>query len=272
MNPSPLTHNRLPPNNIFTGFRYLTLGLGLLIQPGMKRFVLIPIAANCIVFVILTFFLIQNFSDLQQGFAGFFPDWSWLSYLVAFLTGLFIFLILLIYGYSFTILTNLIAAPFYGMLAEKIEERVTGHNIPDEAISQMVLRTLRREMVKLFYFLTRGFLVFIGLFFLSFIPILNLLTPIIALLWGTWVMTLQYIDYPADNHQLPFTTLRTRLKSQRLSTISFGGIIMLGSMIPVINIIIMPLAVAGGTLFWINELRQELIESQLIEAKPYSES
>lgn len=272
MNQPAHTPQSLPTNNLVTGFRYLTQGLGMLLQPGMKRFVLVPILANCIVFIILTLYLIQNFGELQGWFAGLFPDWAWLTYIVAFLTGLFIFLLLLIYGYSFTILTNLIAAPFYGMLAEKIEERVTGKKVDSEPIVNMVLRTLNRELVKLFYFLTRGFLVLVGLFFLSFIPLLNLLTPIIALLWGTWVMTLQYVDYPADNNQVPFTLLRTRLKTQRFSTTSFGGVIMLGSMIPVINIVIMPLAVAGGTLFWINELRQDLIENHLIEASDYSES
>ena len=78
-------------------------------------------------------------------------------------------------------------------------------------------------------------------------------------------MALQYIDYPADNHQMPFSTLRERLKQQRMSSIGFGGVIMVASMIPVINIFIMPIAVAGGTLFWINELRQDAITSRVID-------
>ena len=255
----------LPKNQLFTGFRYLTLGLGMLLKPGMKRFVFIPIIANCIVFIFLTLSLLNHFSEIQLWFASLFPDWWILSYIVAFLSGLFIFFILLIYGYSFTVLTNIIAAPFYGRLAEKIEEHVTGTAIPNESIISMVLRTLRRELVKLWYFISRGFLLMIGMLFLSVVPLLNLLVPIIVLLWGAWVMTLQYIDYPADNHQLPFSSLRNRLKQQRFSCISFGGTIMMGSMIPVINIVMMPLAVAGGTLFWINELRQDFIENHIIE-------
>jgi CysZ protein len=252
-------------NSIFSGLSYLGQGSSMLLKPGMKRFVLIPFAANCIVFIILTLSLISHFSSLQDWFTGLFPSWSWISYLVAFLTGLFIFFVLLIYGYSFTVLTNIIAAPFYGRLAEKLEESICGKSVPEESITSMILRTLRREMVKLFYFISRGLLVLIGLFMLSFIPLLNLFVPLIALLWGTWVMTLQYIDYPADNHQMPFSTLRERLKQQRMSSVGFGGVIMIASMIPVVNIFIMPIAVAGGTLFWINELRQQLIETRVIE-------
>jgi CysZ protein len=253
-------------NSIFSGLSYLGQGASMLLKPGMKRFVLIPFAANCIVFIILTLSLISHFSNLQDQFSGLFSSWPWwASYLVTFLTGLFIFFVLLIYGYSFTVLTNIIAAPFYGRLAEKLEENICGKSVPEESIASMILRTLRREMVKLFYFITRGLLVLIGLFMLSFVPLLNLFVPLIALLWGTWVMALQYIDYPADNHQMPFNTLRERLKQQRMSSIGFGGIIMMASMIPVVNIFIMPIAVAGGTLFWINELRQQVIETRVIE-------
>lgn len=256
----------LEKNNFVSGFRYLTKGAGYLLQPGMKRFVLIPFLANCVVFILLTLSLINNFSSIQEGFTDLFPSWGWISYIVAFLSGLFIFIILLIYGYSFTVLTNIIAAPFYGRLAEKLEERLTGVSVPEESIASMIGRTILREMVKLLYFISRGFLVLIGLFFLSFIPLFNLLVPVIAVLWGAWVMTLQYVDYPADNHQLSFTALRNRLKTQKFSTTSFGGTIMLGSMIPVINIVIMPIAVAGGTVFWVNELRQGALESGLIES------
>jgi CysZ protein len=110
-------------------------------------------------------------------------------------------------------------------------------------------------MVKLWYFLSRSLLVGLGLFFLAWIPLVNLLVPLLALLWGAWVMTLQYVDYPADNHQLPFTHLRRQLKQQRFSTTGLGSTIMLGSMIPVINIFVMPIAVAAGTLLWVNELQ-----------------
>lgn len=256
----------LPKNQFLSGFRYLTKGAGYLLQPGMKRFVLIPFLANCVVFILLTLSLINNFSSIQENFIDLFPSWGLISYLVAFVSGLFIFIILLIYGYSFTVLTNIIAAPFYGRLAEKLEERMTGVSMPEESIASMIGRTILREMVKLLYFISRGFLVLVGLFFLSFIPLFNLLVPIIAILWGAWVMTLQYVDYPADNHQLSFTALRSRLKTKKLSTTAFGGTIILGSMMPIINIVIMPIAVAGGTIFWVNELRQNAIESGIIDA------
>ena len=242
-------------NTLATGFSYMARGSKLLTQKGIRPYVLVPLFANLVVFVLLTLYLLNNFGIFQAAFTSWLPDWKWIAYIVSFISGLVIFLILLIYGYSFSILTNIIAAPFYGVLAEKIEHKITGISPPQESINTMIKRTLQRELIKLWYFMSRGLMILIGLFFLSFIPLLNLLVPIIGILWGAWVMALQYADYPADNHQVSFIALRKILKKQRYSSLGLGGTIMLASMVPVINIFIMPIAVAGGTLLWVEELK-----------------
>ena len=139
-------------NTVGNGFRYLLEGAKILTQPGMKRFVLVPLVANIIVFIFLTTLLIQYFSDVTQYFSDFLSGWAWLAYFAAIiatiLSGLAAFIILLVYGYSFNLITNIIAAPFYGMLAEKIENRLTGNVLPSESIASITVRTLQREMVK----------------------------------------------------------------------------------------------------------------------------
>jgi CysZ protein len=235
-------------------------GAKILASSGMKRFVLIPLIANVIVFIFLTSLLIQYFSAMSNYFTDALSGWAWLAYFAAIiatiLSGLAAFIILLIYGYSFNLITNIIAAPFYGMLAEKIEHNLTGSITPEESIFSLTLRTLQREIVKLWYFISRGFLVFFGLFILAFIPIVNFMVPVLAVFWAAWVLTLQYVDYPADNNHMSFKELRQQIKNKRYSTLGFGGVILIGSMIPIINIFVMPIAVAGGTLFWINELNR----------------
>jgi CysZ protein len=246
-------------NSIATGVHYFFAGAKLLTRPGLRRFVAIPLLANVVVFIILTSILFKYFSSVTNWFESLLSFWSWLAYIATIiatiLSGLAIFLILLIYGFSFNIITNIIAAPFYGLLAERIEYQLTNQKNLGESFGKMATRTLKREMVKLWYFTTRGILISVGLLLLGVIPLINLSVPVIGLIWGAWVMTLQYTDYPADNHKLPFTDLRKRVKKPIFSTIGHGGSIMLGSMIPVINIFVMPIAVAAGTLFWVNELQ-----------------
>ena len=247
-------------NTIPAGLSYIIQGAGWLTHPGMKRFVLIPILANVVVFLILTATLIAYFSSFTEWINNGLSFVSWLTFLAEFLAAVIsaiaIFTLLLVYGYSFTLITNIIAAPFYGMLAEKIEQTLDPEVVlPEESIGSMVKRTLQREMTKLWYFISRGLLIAIGLFMLSWIPPFNLLVPVIGLIWGAWVMTLQYVDYPADNHKLSFKELRNCVKTQKYSTLGLGGTIMLGSMIPIVNIFIMPIAVAAGTLYWHHELQ-----------------
>lgn len=68
-------------------------------------------------------------------------------------------------------------------------------------------------------------------------------------------MAAQYMDYPADNHKLSFREMRRRLNKQPLTSYSFGGIILLGSMVPFLNIFVTPVAVAGATAYWTREVK-----------------
>lgn len=69
------------------------------------------------------------------------------------------------------------------------------------------------------------------------------------------MMSLQFIDYPMDNHHLPFREVPEACAARRLSTIGFGGTVALLSGIPFLNLIVIPAAVIGATLLWCEELR-----------------
>lgn len=225
----------------------------MLLSPGLKRFTIVPLLANLVVFIVTTIALFQLFGDALNTLMAWLP--GWLSFLAWVLWILFAIVILVVYGYSFNVITNIIAAPFYGFLAEKIEYRLTGTAPPSESWAALIPRTLGREMVKLWYFFTRGILVFLLVFVSWFIPGINLLVLAITTLWAAWCMAVQYADYPADNHQTPFPSLRQKLGREKLTSYSFGGLIMLGSMVPILNIFVMPIAVAGSTVYWVESLR-----------------
>ena len=208
-----------------------------------------PLLINFALFIVATTVLVQQFSAAMDWTSGFLPDW--LGFLAWIIWVLLAFVVLLVYGYSFSMITNLIAAPFNGILAERIELHLTGKAPPSEPLGEMIVRTLGRELLKLWYFVSRGLMVTLGLFILSFMPGLNLLISVLGLAWGAWSMAIQYVDYPADNHQTPFPRLRQHLGNHGFNSLSFGGIVMLGNMVPLLNIFVMPVAVSGATVFWI---------------------
>ena len=247
-----------PRNSVAAGVNYLIAGIRLLGNRKLRPYILIPIFVNCVLFIVLTSVLLSYFWSVVENSNSLIPEWlqPWVApfaWFVWFLVGV---LFLILYAYSFNFITNFIAAPFYGKLSEVTQKLLTGDDIPDEPLGKMLVRVLSRELSKLFYFLGRGFLVILIMILIMFIPIVQSLSPLIGIAWGVWSMAIQYTDYPADNHQVPFPDMRNQLWKRSRSCLGFGSAIMACSVIPFINIFIMPAAVIGGTIYWLNELKE----------------
>lgn len=239
------------PAPALSGPQYLGEGLKLILSPGLRLFVLLPLTLNLVLFIALISFAMQQFSGWVDAFMPSLPSWaSFLEYLI---WPLFVVLVLLMVFFSFTMIANIIAAPFNGFLAEKVEVVVRGQDdfpaFSWAELTAMVPRTVGRELRKLGYFLPRA----IGLLILSFIPGVNLVATPLWFLFGVWMMAVQYIDYPADNHKLGWNEMLAWLREKRWQSLGFGGSVYLALLIPFVNIVMMPAAVAGATLFWVRE-------------------
>ena len=239
----------MPP--VLSGPQYLRQGLSLVLSPGLRLFVLLPLLVNLIVFAVLIVLAVQQFGQWVDYFMPSLPDW--LAFLEYLLWPLFVALVLLIVFFTFTLLANLIAAPFNGFLAEKVEVVVRGEDpFPTfrwGELAAMVPRTLGRELRKLAYFLPRA----LALLILSLIPGVNVLAAPLWLLFGIWMMAVQYIDYPADNNKLGWNEMLGWLRARRWQSLGFGGITYAALLVPGLNILMMPAAVAGATVFWVRE-------------------
>jgi CysZ protein len=239
-----------------TGPGYLFQGLRLLNHPKIRWFVIAPLLINLFLFIGLTWVAIEQFGTLLNWMIDKIPDWlSFLAWIFWILFGGFL---LLVYGYSFSIIGNILASPFYGPLSERVEEVLTGNNLSSTKTGKKLLalagRSVKREFIKLGYFLPRIIGVLLLTLALSFIPVLNLLGPAIAFFWGAWSLALQYLDYPADNNQVGFIKLREELRNRRLISLSFGGSVLIATTIPILNLFAMPASVIGATSFWLERL------------------
>ncbi len=234
----------------FKGVTYALEGFKLIRQPELRVFVIAPIIVSLLIYCIVGYFSISYFGPVTNYLMGFLPDWEWLIWLIQ--SVLFISL-LLIAALTFTLITNLLAAPFLSLLAEKTECFVTGQPISTEdgwiAILKSIHTSLGREIRKLLYYLPRLLLVFI----LTFIPAVNAFSPLLWFLFGAWMMSVQYLDYPIDANQLKFTALKQHLDNHRAPTLAFGAVITIMLTIPLFSIIVIPAAVAGATAFWVKE-------------------
>ncbi|MDX1504205.1 MAG: sulfate transporter CysZ [Spongiibacter sp.] len=236
-----------------SGPQYLARGFQLLRLPGIRLFVALPLAINTLIFGLLSYFAVGRFSRWINQLIDWLPDW--LGFLEWLLWPLAVILLLAIVMYLFSTIANIVAAPFNGLLAEKLEEILSGEEVSGRETFASALasfpRSMGRECQKLLYYALFAILTLIASFIIS--P----LAPILWFCMNAWMMAIEYADYPMDNHKLSFKEARRRLEKQRFTSFGFGAVVMVGTMIPIVNLIIMPAAVCGGTVMWLERLKQQ---------------
>ncbi len=238
---------------IFTGAGYLFDGFELIFKPGLKRFVIIPLLLNTLLFIGLFLLSRHFFGEFNQWIENHLPWWlKWIGNLLWLIFFIGFFLIML---YTFVTIANFVCAPFNSLLSEKVEVYLTGKAPPKQSWAQIIKdlpRMLGRQIAILVYYLPRAVLLLI----LFFIPIVQIIAAPLWFLFNAWMMSIQHIDYPMDNNRIAFATLRQHLRQKRMLTLSFGSGILIMSMIPILNFIVIPAAVAGATKFWVEEYRK----------------
>lgn len=248
-------------SQITRAFEYLGQGVSLAKSPGLRSYVIVPMIFNVLVFGGLYYLSGQWIAGwIAAATAG----WQ-LTGTFAFLNGALHFLIdaavvliwillLGLFASVFTVGVQLIAAPFMGFLAEKVDVQTTGRKPPEESIPAMIRRTFGRELRKIWYWLWRALLILLVVLVLYFIPVINVFASAVWFLWTGWLIAMQYLDYAADSRQIPFPVMLERMKRKRWLVLTFGAVVLGLTMLPLVNLFIMPVAVIAGTLIWVKEL------------------
>ncbi len=236
------------------GLQYFFEGFRLMMRPGMKRFVFMPILVNIIIFGIAFSWLYLQVDSWLEYLLTHLPSWlHWLKYLM---WPMVLASILLIFGYFFSAIANIIASPFNSFLAEKIEADLRGietASMPWSEVIKDIPRMLKREWTRIKYYLPRALLILI----ISFIPMVNIAAPFLWFIFGSWMLTLQYCDYPFDNHKISFSKMKECLAQDRFTNMPFGALVYIATMIPILNLFIMPAAVCAGTALWVDRYQQK---------------
>ncbi|MCH1921012.1 sulfate transporter CysZ [Shewanella sp. A3A] len=237
-----------------SGIQYFMDGFSLIKQPGLRRFVVVPLLCNLVLFAGALMLAINYLAQLMQWVDASVPSWlDWISFL---LWPLLIIAVLIVFSFIFSAIMNWIAAPFNGLLAEKAEQLLTGKPLYTGGAMDAVKdlpRVFGREWQKLKYYLPRALLVLI----LFFIPIVGqTVFPVVWFIFSAWMMAIQYCDYPFDNHKVAFSDMKQALSKTRGSSMSFGVAVTLFSMIPIVNFIVMPVAICGATAMWVDKYRE----------------
>ncbi len=241
-------------SDLLSGIKYFFNGFKLITRPELRRFVIVPLIINILVFTAAVMVAINQFNDVLAWLLPQGPGW-WAELVQSVLWVFFAVIVLLVLFFSFTILANLLGAPFNGLLSEKVEGYLSGEMLNDsggfrEFIST-ILPAIKNELRKILYFLVTALFILLTML----IPGVQVLTPFLWALFTSWMLALEYTAYPMENNRLYFSQVKSLLKEHKLLSFGFGAAVMVASSIPVVNFVVVPVAVAGATAMWVNRLK-----------------
>lgn len=224
--------------------KWLLRGVALLEVPSVRKWAVIPLVLNLAVYALMIGGAVWGCAIVERLFEAWLPSWlTWLAWL---LWPLFLILLLVVVTQTFTTAANLVASPFNGMLAEQVQRHLTGET-PPGAVGFDVGRALRRQVRSMVYAIPLT----VGCALLFVIPGVNVGAPVAWFALNAWMSAIQYVDYVSDNNLEPFADMLTGLRSRPQETWGFGIAVAAGLMVPVVNLLVMPAAVAGATEMWL---------------------
>jgi CysZ protein len=232
------------------GFRYPLAGLKLIRQPGIRLFVVIPLLINALLFSLIIAYGAHQIINLGEWLSA---RWGWADWIVWIIWPLFAVLAVSVVFYGFSLVANLLAAPFNEFLAAAVLAHLSGRRpVQDRGWSSLprtILTGLRGELGKFVYFAALA----VSSLILFVIPLVNAAAPFIWIAVCSWLIALEYMAFPMGNDGLTFAEIRAKLRTRRMLVGGFGMGVLLWTMVPFVNFLAMPVAVASAAQLWTRE-------------------
>lgn len=209
-----------------------------------------PVAISTVVLGVAYALLYHTFFRLAAPLVG--NEWYWrvLYYLLAAVVTVFLLVMIV---FLFTLVASAIAGPFNDLISEKTETLVTGVFQETPFSFGTLLKDSGRSILHSFKILG----IYLGLLLLG-LPVLlipgagGLLFSALGALLSSYVLAYEYLGYPMDRRRFSFSEKRRFLRSKFSSVLGFGLGNLAVASIPIVNVLFIPAAVAGGTLLFLD--------------------
>ncbi|OUC92249.1 EI24 domain-containing protein [Streptosporangium minutum] len=237
-------------------FRSFTDGIGFFLQgvrwvarnPRWWLFGLIPALIVFVLYAVALYFLGTNLGGLAEWATPFASGWGEaarktlraLVGVVIFGTGLVLSVV------TFTAVTLIVGEPFYEKLSEKVEETYgevpSGHELP---LWKSIPRSVKDSLITLGYVL----LFTVPLFFLGFVPVIGqTVVPVLGALVSGFFLTVELTTLAMERRGMARKNRFALLRRNKASALGFGVLVFLLFLIPLVAVVAMPAAVAGGAI------------------------
>jgi CysZ protein len=227
--------------SFFASLPYPFRGVGYVLgRPALWKYFAAAFAINVVLFVLLAVLFLKYRVALVDWIT---PDrfWKWARVAIEWIfTGIVAILAL----FLFTIVGNLLAAPFLDAMTERILAELGETLPPSRGPWRAFLRALRNQSIKLVFFGAIQLL----LLLLWIIPGVGFLHPPLSAILTVLFLGFEYIDYPLDARQLSVPKRFEWMLGHPGATLAYGLVLFPVFLIPFVGYACLPLAVAGASL------------------------
>jgi CysZ protein len=241
--------------DFITGVRYFGRGFGLLARrPRLLVLGMLPAVLTTVIFLGAMIALIANVGHLATLLTPFANGWPTgarqFTRLAAALVMVGAAAVLGVVAFTATTLT--IGGPFYERIAERIEDDLGVTPAQLDLPWSRQLATGARDGVVL---LIRSLIFGIPLFLAGFLPVVGQsVVPVLAALETGWFMALEVVAVPFYRRGIGLRRRTALLRRRRMLAIGLGLPAALLCMVPLLAIVVMPAAFAGGVLVALDTL------------------
>lgn len=234
--------------DFFAGVGILLRGFGLwLTRPSLMLLGALPALIVGIVYVAGLVVLAVNSPGIAEWATPFADEWNepWRSITRVSAALALVAVGVLLVMFTFTAITLAVGDPFYERIWRATEEALG--DAPPEPQSGF-WRLLGRGIATALRILLLTAGVGLVLFVVGLIPVAGqILSPVLAALFGGWVLSLELTGFAFDSRGLALRDRRRALGARRARTLGFGVATYLIFLIPLGAVFAMPAAVVGAT-------------------------
>lgn len=259
-----MSEERLPPEargSAVQGFMALPRGLLFLVKnPRLWPLSALPLLINLILYSAMAYVAVVHLLPwlvdalTPTAFPGFLAKFGdTLIRIVRAIVYVFCVILMVVLGaVSFTGVGTVLAAPFNDFLSEAVEgvlrhqpsqRPFTLGNLMEDLARTVLAAAWKSAIVLVTFVVTLPMLL---------IPVVGaVLYTVLNGVVATWFMALEYVDLPMGRAGWTLPCRRRWAGQRRSALFGFGGAVYLTMLVPLLNFLLMPAAVAGGTMLFV---------------------
>lgn len=219
-------------------------------EPGLARYWIVPIAVTSIALLGSMALIGMYGSGLSDSVWATPTGDDWVAELARGAHWVFVgfvHLVLAVVALVVTMLVgSIVAAPFNARLGEVLDERVTGYPTPPFAISRVVMDVVRTLVIEIVFFVVNTILFFASLAFPPATPVLGIVGMILA----GYYFAIAYLEIPLVARDASLGDRWRFWTANPMAILGYGTGVGLFLFVPIVNLLFMPAAVAGGVLLF----------------------